>query len=178
MVRFLLDTNILSEPLRPQPNLTVIQRLTDQGEELSTASIVYHEMLLAVGACLSRRQQTIIAYLQRKSKQTDFLPYDAAANWHAAERAGLVHWANRYLDGQIAAIAVVNDLILVTNNTSDYADFQNLQLQNWFIPIRSLFMPVTSDIVQKLWNLCHVLRDDGITHLLAIFELTYLLFLK
>jgi len=27
----------------------------------------------------------------------------------------------------IAAIAVVNDLILVTNNTSDYADFQNLQ---------------------------------------------------
>lgn len=37
MVRFLLDPNILSEPLRPQPNLTVIQRLTDQSEELSTA---------------------------------------------------------------------------------------------------------------------------------------------
>jgi len=45
------------------------------------------------------------------------------------------HWRTPpYLDGQIAAIAVVNDLILVTNNTSDYADFQNLQLQNWFIP--------------------------------------------
>jgi len=94
------------------------------------------------------------------------LPYDAEANWHAAERAGLVgtgepplsRWAN-------CGDRRVNDLILVTNNTSDYADFQNLQLQNWFIPIRSLFMPVTSDIVQKLWNLCHVLRDDGITYL-------------
>jgi len=49
MVRFQIPT-FFSEPLRPQPNLTVIQRLTDQGEELSTASIVYHEMLLAVGA--------------------------------------------------------------------------------------------------------------------------------
>ncbi|MDX2100238.1 MAG: N-6 DNA methylase [Leptolyngbyaceae cyanobacterium bins.59] len=39
-------------------------------------------------------------------------------------------------------------------------------------------MTVTSDIVQKLWNLCHVLRDDGITYLQYVTELTYLLFLK
>lgn len=39
-------------------------------------------------------------------------------------------------------------------------------------------MNVTSDIVQKLWNLCHVLRDDGITYLQYVTELTYLLFLK
>jgi hypothetical protein len=36
----------------------------------------------------------------------------------------------------------------------------------------------TTDIVQKLWNLCHVLRDDGITYLQYVTELTYLLFLK
>ncbi len=65
MVRFLLDTNILSEPLRPQPNLTVIQRLTDQSEELSTASIVYHEMLFGCRRLPeSRRRQVIAAYLQ------------------------------------------------------------------------------------------------------------------
>ncbi|HEY9702974.1 MAG TPA: N-6 DNA methylase [Allocoleopsis sp.] len=39
-------------------------------------------------------------------------------------------------------------------------------------------MNTTSDIVQKLWNLCHILRDDGITYLQYITELTYLLFLK
>ncbi len=36
----------------------------------------------------------------------------------------------------------------------------------------------TKDIVQKLWNLCHVLRDDGITYQHYVTELTYLLFLK
>ncbi|HET8939542.1 MAG TPA: type I restriction-modification system subunit M N-terminal domain-containing protein [Polyangiales bacterium] len=36
----------------------------------------------------------------------------------------------------------------------------------------------TQDIVQKLWNLCHVLRDDGITYHQYVTELTWLLFLK
>ncbi|AKV04341.1 Type I restriction-modification system, DNA-methyltransferase subunit M [Labilithrix luteola] len=39
-------------------------------------------------------------------------------------------------------------------------------------------MPSTQDIVQKLWNLCNVLRDDGITYHQYVTELTYLLFLK
>jgi len=39
-------------------------------------------------------------------------------------------------------------------------------------------MPSTQDIVQKLWNLCHVLRDDGITYHEYVTELTFLLFLK
>jgi type I restriction enzyme M protein len=36
----------------------------------------------------------------------------------------------------------------------------------------------TNDIVQKLWNLCNVLRDDGVTYHQYVTELTYLLFLK
>jgi type I restriction enzyme M protein len=38
--------------------------------------------------------------------------------------------------------------------------------------------PVTSEIVAKLWNLCNVLRDDGVTYHQYVSELTYLLFLK
>lgn len=34
------------------------------------------------------------------------------------------------------------------------------------------------EIVQKLWNLCNVLRDDGISYQQYVTELTYLLFLK
>ncbi|QSQ27604.1 N-6 DNA methylase [Pyxidicoccus parkwayensis] len=37
---------------------------------------------------------------------------------------------------------------------------------------------VTYDIVQKLWNLCNVLKDDGVTYHQYVTELTYLLFLK
>ena len=36
----------------------------------------------------------------------------------------------------------------------------------------------TREIVQKLWNLCNVLRDDGITYHQYVTELTYILFLK
>ncbi|MFN9191581.1 MAG: N-6 DNA methylase [Pseudanabaena sp.] len=36
----------------------------------------------------------------------------------------------------------------------------------------------TRDIVTKLWNLCNILRDDGITYNEYVTELTYLLFLK
>jgi len=36
----------------------------------------------------------------------------------------------------------------------------------------------TYEIVQKLWNLCDVLRDDGITYHQYVTELTYILFLK
>ena len=32
----------------------------------------------------------------------------------------------------------------------------------------------TQDIVQKLWNLCSVLRDDGITYHQYVTELTYI----
>src|SRR6266699_2942376 len=39
-------------------------------------------------------------------------------------------------------------------------------------------MNVTHDIVAKLWNLCNVLKDDGVTYHQYVTELTYLLFLK
>ena len=36
----------------------------------------------------------------------------------------------------------------------------------------------TQEIIDKLWNLCNVLRDDGITYHQYVTELTYILFLK
>ena len=36
----------------------------------------------------------------------------------------------------------------------------------------------TLDIVGKLWNLCNILKDDGVTYHQYVTELTYLLFLK
>ena len=37
---------------------------------------------------------------------------------------------------------------------------------------------ITQDIVAKLWNLCNILKDDGVTYHQYVTELTYLLFLK
>lgn len=61
-------------------------------------------------------------------------PYDvAAADWHAEQCAQLTAagTSTPFIDGQIAAIAKVNDLILVTRNIKDFECFKGLKLQNW-----------------------------------------------
>jgi type I restriction enzyme M protein len=45
-------------------------------------------------------------------------------------------------------------------------------------PLTLVTNPTTLDIVGKLWNLCNVLKDDGVTYHQYVTELTYLLFLK
>jgi predicted nucleic acid-binding protein len=36
-------------------------------------------------------------------------------------------------DGQIASIAYINNLVLVTNNVSDFQFFDGLKIENWFV---------------------------------------------
>jgi tRNA(fMet)-specific endonuclease VapC len=38
-----------------------------------------------------------------------------------------------FIDGQIASIAYSNNLILVTNNVSDFEFFNDLMVENWFV---------------------------------------------
>lgn len=137
--RFLLDTNVLSEAPRSQPNPSVMGKLEQYSQNIATATIVIHELMFGCYRLPpSKRQQELEEYIASLlTKSIAIFSYDlTAARWHASERARLVRMGRTppYIDGQIAAIAVVNNLTLVTNNISDYADFQNLQLQNWFIP--------------------------------------------
>jgi predicted nucleic acid-binding protein len=39
--------------------------------------------------------------------------------------------SERFVDGQIAAVAATNDLILVTFNPTDYAAFRDLRIEDW-----------------------------------------------
>jgi tRNA(fMet)-specific endonuclease VapC len=71
-------------------------------------------------------------YLERL---LSILPYGQdAARWHAFERARLIQIGNTpsYTDGQIAAVAATNDLILVTRNMKDFLNFDSLSIENWF----------------------------------------------
>jgi tRNA(fMet)-specific endonuclease VapC len=58
-----------------------------------------------------------------------------AAEWHARERARLTKIGKTpaFADGQIASIAHVNNLILVTNNVADFQFFDGLRIENWFL---------------------------------------------
>jgi predicted nucleic acid-binding protein len=58
---------------------------------------------------------------------------EAAATWHARERTRLesIGRPTPFADGQIAAIASVNELVLVTANTRDFAPYKGLAIEDW-----------------------------------------------
>ena len=134
-LRFLLDSNILSEPLRPQPNTKVMEKLIQHQQEIATATVVWHELLFGCYRLPdSKRRRNIEEYLQETQLRLPLLSYDnQAATWHAKERSRLVKLGKTppFADGQIAAIAYANQLILVTNNISDYREFEGLKIENW-----------------------------------------------
>ena len=122
-LRFLLDTNTISEPLRPVPNPAILKRLREHEAEIGIAAPAWHELLFGCRRLPpSRKREAIEAYLMGTVRANfPILAYDhRAADWHATERARLVTEGKTppFLDGQIAAIAHVADLVLVTWETS------------------------------------------------------------
>lgn len=135
-VRYLLDTNIISEPLRKDPDPHVMAKLAEHAGRHALPAVVWHELVFGLERLpVSHRRERLQRYLQDVAERLDVLPYDLeAATWHARERARL-QGAGRvppYQDGQIAATAATRGLILVTRNLPDFSGFSGLALENWF----------------------------------------------
>jgi tRNA(fMet)-specific endonuclease VapC len=132
----LLDTSIVSSPISKVPSPEVIKRLDAHGHECAIAAPVWHELIYGCHRMpAGKRRDALEAYLQ-DVVLTSFpvLSYgEAAAAWHGREQARLDSLGKPapYADGQIAAIAAVNDLVLVTVNVKDFARFKDLKVENW-----------------------------------------------
>jgi tRNA(fMet)-specific endonuclease VapC len=134
-LKYLLDTNILSEPIRPEPNLQILKKLKQHKDEIATASLVWHELLFGCKRLpVSRKRQILEQYLYETVSKMPILPYtEEAAEWHAQERArlSLIGKTPPFVDGQIAAIAKAYGLIIVTVNVSDYEFFDEVIIEDW-----------------------------------------------
>ena len=135
-LQFLLDTNVLAELLRPEPRESVLKNFRQHHAEIGIAAVVWHEMLYGCYRLHPSRKRTAIeAFLFEVVAPTlPILPYDEhAARWHAAERVRLTQAGKTpaFADGQIAAIAAVNDLTLVTFNLRDFDEFRGLRVTGW-----------------------------------------------
>lgn len=135
-LQYLLDTNIVSEPLRPLPSPNILNYLKQHQNQIAIASPVWHELLFGCYRLPESAKRTAMeVYLNEVVLPSlPILSYDAeAAAWHAVERARLTGIGKTppFVDGQIAAIAKVNNLTLVTVNTADYAHFQDVKIENW-----------------------------------------------
>jgi len=136
-ITYLLDTNIVSEPVRKVPNQKVVRQFEAVAGELAIAATTWHELLFGVLRLEKSQRRTALEQYLLGTIQAEvpILPYDSdAATWFSKERARLSRQGvtPSYADGQIAAVAAVNNLILVTRNMNDFANFSDLQVVNWF----------------------------------------------
>jgi tRNA(fMet)-specific endonuclease VapC len=135
-LRYLLDTTIVSSPVSKIPNRQVVAHLDEHGHECAIAAPVWHELTYGCRRLPKGRRRTALETYLRDVVHAAFpiLPYDdVAATWHGRERARLerLGWPAPYVDGQVAAIAHVNGLVLITINVKDFARFKDLQVANW-----------------------------------------------
>jgi tRNA(fMet)-specific endonuclease VapC len=136
MLRYLLDTNVLAEPLAREPDPLLLQRLERHQEQCATAAPVVHEIRYGIELLPpSRRREAYERYLEEVVLPLyRVLPYDQpSAARHARERARqhALGVKRPYFDGLIAAIALVNDLVVVTANVRDFAHYQGLVVESW-----------------------------------------------
>lgn len=134
--RFLLDTNVVSAPILKLPDEVVLRRLERHGIQCAIPSVVWHELVYGAKRLPEGSRRTALETYLYEVVRTSFpiVPYDEpAATWHGLERARLQELGTPapFVDGQIAAIAAVNDLILVTANVRDFARFRDIEVQDW-----------------------------------------------
>ncbi len=135
-LKFLLDTSIVSAPIKKVPDPRVTKMLDQHGAACAIASPVWHELVYGCKRMPTGARRDAVERYLRTVVQASFpvLPYDeVAAAWHATELARLedIGKTRPFVDGQIAAIAQRNALTLVTANPRDFVGFKDLTLANW-----------------------------------------------
>lgn len=135
-LRYLLDTDVISSPVAPNPSALVVRNLERNSDSCAISAPVWHELNFGVRRLPAGKRRTALASYVADVVGAGFqiLPYDAqSAAWHASERARLERAGKSppFVDGQIAAIASINGLILVTGNVQDYENFEDLRVENW-----------------------------------------------
>ena len=86
--RYLLDTNILSETLKPQANLQVLNAIKIHTLSIAKTSITMQEIIFGYSCLpLSKKRQQIETYAQEIQQTMPILSYNFDAGmWHGTTR--------------------------------------------------------------------------------------------
>lgn len=125
----ILDTNVLSEAVRPQPSRAVLRWLSAQPvAQLFTTTISESGILYGLALLPKGRRRDALQQAARQMFAEDFanrvLPFDSAAAQEFAAVAAERRQQGRPIatpDVQIAAIARSNGARLATRNVADFA---------------------------------------------------------
>ena len=134
---YLIDTNVLSEVIRPRPQLSVVKQLLTTDPALRFASEItryelrYGAMLRDDGGVLWAR------IVQRILPLVHWLPVDKAVVLAAADLAVALRRSGQpidWADVMLAATASVHGLTVVTRNVRHFDRVPGALVENWFPP--------------------------------------------
>jgi tRNA(fMet)-specific endonuclease VapC len=131
MLKYLLDTNIVIYVLKRRP-LEVLKIFNTNASRMAISSITLSELIYGAEKSLNIDQN--LEAIDEFISHLEVLPYDTKASQHygqikaSLEKRGEIIGEN---DIHIAAHAISQGLILVTNNLREFQRVPHLALENW-----------------------------------------------
>jgi predicted nucleic acid-binding protein len=132
---FLVDTNVVSELIRPKPHLPVIRRLLSTDPAVLFASEVTRYEL-RFGAALQPRPSEVWGKVEREILPLPiWLPIDERVALATADLRASLRKSGKPIemsDALLAATALVHELVLVTRNVRHFQNVADIAVENWF----------------------------------------------
>lgn len=138
-MKFLLDTNVVSETMRATPNRHLLRALARHDGQLGISAVTWHELAFSVRRLPKGARRTALE-VRLRDLASDLpapVPFPGeAADWLASERARLEAKGTSISieDGVIAATAYVANLTVVTANTKHFVPFVAVRVVDWLHP--------------------------------------------
>ena len=134
----ILDTNVVSEAMKPEPNPVVRAWLNDQAAEtLYLSSVTLAELLFGIAALPSGKRKEMLALTLEGLMglfKDRVLPFDVEAARHYADLAVVAKISGRGFptpDGYIAAIAASRGFIVASRDTAPYEAAKVTVINPW-----------------------------------------------
>ena len=136
-----LDTNVVSEAMKPEPDAAVRAWLNEQAAEtLYLSSVTLAELLFGIGALPNGKRKDLLdrALTELLGLFAErILPFDTNAARHFADLAVMARNGGRGFptpDGYIAAIAASRGFIVASRDTSPYEAAGVTVINPWNCP--------------------------------------------
>lgn len=142
---YLLDTNIISELFKPNPNPNVVKKINEKKNLCAISVTTWNELIYGLNIYPDGKKKDFLFDFIVDYVQSNFqiINYDNHSAWiHADLRCRLKAIGKKedeqsgYADIEIASIAISNQMILVSRNTKHFKAIKEVDsvfvIENWF----------------------------------------------